>query len=206
VAVVSVIVLVVRSAYCDGVYGWGANSHGELGDGTTTNRLSPVPISSLASGVTAIAIGSGQFHSLAIQNGMAYGWGYNGDGEVGDNSTTDRTSPVPLSSMPSGVTVVAAGYYHSMAVMNGAAYAWGNNAFGQVGDGTFVQRNTPVAISSLASGVTAMAGGHFFSVAVQNGAVYGWGDNLHGELGNGSMTTDQPINPPLSQSAPSPLV
>ena len=106
--------LAVPYARADVVYDWGS---GELGNGTTTNSSSPIAVSSLSSGVTAIAAGA--LHSLAVQNGGVYAWGYNGDGQLGDGTTTLRSSPVAVIGLSSGVTSVAAGDNHSLAVRNG---------------------------------------------------------------------------------------
>src|SRR5437588_670483 len=103
------------------VYAWGRNDAGQLGNGTTTNRHTPIAVSALSSGVTAIA--GGRFHSLAVQNGAAYAWGYNHNGQLGDGTTTDRHSPVLVTGLSNGVTAVAGGQDHSLAVQNGAAYA-----------------------------------------------------------------------------------
>ncbi|PYP20711.1 MAG: hypothetical protein DMD53_09885, partial [Gemmatimonadetes bacterium] len=75
------------AAYC-----WGANVNGQLGDGTTTDRLSPVAV---AGGLSFAAVSAGDLHTCALTaGGAAYCWGYNGDGELGDGTTTNRLSPV----------------------------------------------------------------------------------------------------------------
>jgi len=71
---------------------WGLNSSGQLGDGTTTDRLSPVAV---AGGLSFAAVSAGDLHTCALTaGGAAYCWGYNGDGELGDGTTTNRLSPV----------------------------------------------------------------------------------------------------------------
>jgi alpha-tubulin suppressor-like RCC1 family protein len=92
------------------LYAWGYNVYGQLGDGSTTQRLSPVQVS-LPAGVTPTAVAAGRFHSLAIgSDGKLYAWGYNGIGQLGDGSTINRPSPVQVG-LPAGVTptAVAAG-------------------------------------------------------------------------------------------------
>jgi len=183
--------LAVPYARADVVYDWGS---GELGNGTTTNSSSPIAVSSLSSGVTAIA---GALHSLAVQNGGVYAWGYNGDGQLGDGTTTLRSSPVAVIGLSSGVTSVAAGDNHSLAVRNGGVWAWGYNDVGQLGNGTTTNSSTPVAVSGLSSGVTAIAAGKFNGLAVQNGAALAWGYNGNGQLGNGTMNSS---NTPIAVS------
>ncbi len=168
-----------------GAYAWGMNADGELGVGTIGPPSTiPVAVGGLSSGVTAIA--AGDEFSLAVKDGAAYGWGWNGNGQVGDGTTSTDFSPVLITSLSSGVAAVAAGQKHSLAISNGGLYAWGDNTNGQLGDGTTTQRTTPVLITSLSSGVTAIAAGYLDSLAVQDGFVYAWGFNAEGELGDGT--------------------
>ncbi len=171
-----------------GAYAWGDNLDGELGNGTTGGfgATIPVAVSGLSSGVTAVA--GGYYDSLAVQNGAAYSWGDNFDGQLGNGTSTNTSTPMAVSGLGSGVSAVAAGAnYFSLAIKNGAAYAWGNNG-GQLGDGTTTNRSTPVGILGLTSGVTAIAAGFNHGLALKNGNVYAWGGNSYGQLGNGTTT------------------
>jgi alpha-tubulin suppressor-like RCC1 family protein len=171
-------------------YAWGYNAFGQVGDGTSgTSRTVPVPVPGLGSGVTAVVGGS--LHSLAVQGGAVYAWGFNGNGQVGDGTTTNRSTPVAVTGLGSGVTAIAGGGSHNLVVQNGAAYAWGSNSNGQLGDGTTASRSAPVAVTGMASGVTAVAGGAAHSLAVRNGAAFAWGFNLSGQLGDGTSGTDR---------------
>ncbi len=121
-----------------GVYAWGDNSNGQLGNGKLSNSSTPVAIT-LPNGVTATAIAAGGYHSLAIgSDGKVYAWGFNGDGQLGTGTTTDSHTPV-LVNPPTGLTAtaIAAGGFHSLAIgSDGNAYAWGSNLYGQLGNGT----------------------------------------------------------------------
>jgi hypothetical protein len=66
----------------------------------------------MGSGVTAVA--AGYYHTCAIKSGALYCWGRNAYGQLGDGTTTDRTTPVAVTNMGSGAAAVAAGGYHSL--------------------------------------------------------------------------------------------
>jgi alpha-tubulin suppressor-like RCC1 family protein len=174
------------------VWAWGYNGHGELGDGTTKHKRSPVQVSGLSQ-VTKIA--AGLYHSLALkEDGSVWAWGYNGHGELGDGTTTNKSSPVQVSGL-SQVTRIAAGYYHSLALKeDGSVWAWGYNGHGELGDRTTTNKSSPVQVSGL-SQVTMIAVGYHHSMALKNdGTVWAWGYNNYGNLGNGTTTnTTSPV-------------
>jgi alpha-tubulin suppressor-like RCC1 family protein len=175
-----------------GVKCWGANGYGQLGDGTTTNRLTPVDVLGLSSGVLAVAAG-GNHTCVVTESGGVKCWGYNGYGQLGDGTSTDHTTPVDVSGLSSGAQSIAAGDRHSCTHLeDGGVRCWGSNGSGQLGDGTLTGRPTPVDVSGLSSGVSAIAAGDSHSCAVTaRGGVRCWGDNEFGQLGYG-VTTRQP--------------
>ena len=172
------------------LYAWGDNANGQIGNGTTTNALTPTQVP-LPAGVNAVAGTTGNGHSVAIgSDNHLYTWGFNADGELGNGTTTNTTSPGAVN-LPGGVTAtaVSAGQFHNLAIgSDGFPYAWGYNGFGQVGDGTTTNALSPEKIG-LAANVraTAIAAGSYFSLAIgNNGFIYSWGDGQFGELGNNS--------------------
>jgi alpha-tubulin suppressor-like RCC1 family protein len=172
-----------------GVLCWGANGPGQLGDGTTTNRSTPTPVSGLGSGVAAIAAGGTHTCALSLI-GAVVCWGYNTYGQLGDGTWTDRLTPTAVSGLASGVVVVAAGEGHTCAVTAvGGVLCWGHNTSAQLGDGTTTNRSTPTAVSGLGSGVVTLAAGSLHTCAVTAaGGVVCWGYNTSGQLGDGTTT------------------
>jgi alpha-tubulin suppressor-like RCC1 family protein len=166
------------------VWAWGLNRDGQLGDGTTTNRLSPLQVIAPSSGITAVT--SGYSHCLALRSdGTVLSWGNNGAGQLGDGTRTSHLSPGAVSGLAS-VTALVAGHEHSMALrQDGTVWAWGRNDAGQLGDGTFTWRFLPNRVG-LPGDVTKMAAGGHQALVVRGseGRVNTWGNNFSGQLGN----------------------
>jgi alpha-tubulin suppressor-like RCC1 family protein len=171
-----------------GVKCWGLNSTGQLGDSTVTQRLVPVDVVGLASGVMAIEAGAA--HTCALMNsGGVKCWGWNGYGQVGDNSTTQRQVPVDVSGLLSGASVIAVGQYHTCALAGSGVKCWGWNGYGQIGDNSIIQRLVPTNVNGLSSGVAGIAAGNGHTCAVVSNGVKCWGDNSYGQIGDGTVAT-----------------
>jgi len=180
-----------QSVQASEVWCWGHNGYGQLGDGTTTNRLTPVQVKNL-SGVVQVA--TGYSHTCALkQDSTVWCWGDNYHGQLGDGTVTNRLTPVQVKNL-SGVVQVTAGYYHTCALkQDGTVWCWGDNYHGQLGDGTIYDRPTPVQVKNL-TGVVQIAGGGIHTCALeQDGTVWCWGDNRSGQLGDG--TTSSKLTP-----------
>ena len=170
------------------LWAWGANRFGQLGDGTTTDRLTPLWV---ANGVTAVSAGG--HHTMAITaDGGLWGWGFNGNGRLGDGTTTDRHSPVWIAS--SVASVSASGNYTMAITAGGHLWGWGGNHVGQLGDGTTTDRYSPVWVMdnvvmvSARNGLSSTIGGHTMAVRT-DGSLWGWGNNWAGQLGNGTTSS-----------------
>ncbi|MCT8158372.1 RCC1 domain-containing protein [Bifidobacterium polysaccharolyticum] len=137
-------------------WAWGYNDRGQLGDGSTTSRPTPEQIQDPANpgqAFQAAWVSAGVHHSLAVdRNGAAWAWGWNSDGQLGDNTTSDRPAPTRVSppagqgSAGTGLASarISAGRNHSLAVgQDGNTYSWGDNTYGQLGNGSELQSRTP---------------------------------------------------------------
>ena len=172
-----------------GVKCWGENQFGQLGDGTTTNRPTPVDVIGLTSGVVAVAAGDGDSCALTSTGGVKC-WGANEFGQLGDGTFQPRPTPVDIVGLTSGVVALSVGTGHTCAVTTaGGLECWGVNESGELGDGTTTNRLTPVAVMGLSSGVAAVSVGYLHTCAVMTtGAAQCWGNNIRGQLGDGTTT------------------
>jgi alpha-tubulin suppressor-like RCC1 family protein len=162
----------------------GLNADGQLGDGTTTNRTTPVAVRV----DDAVGIASGREHAYALDStGRIRAWGDGSRGAIGDGTTADRPTPVTLGL--TGVVEVEAGHYHGIALRSdGTVWTWGYNGLGQLGLGDTTTRLAPTQVAGL-TGVVAVAAGRDMSYALlADGTVRAWGSNAGGEVGDGTTT------------------
>jgi alpha-tubulin suppressor-like RCC1 family protein len=167
---------------------WGNNEYGGLGDGTTTNQLSPVNVVGLPGGITAIAAGGGYTCALTSSGGVKC-WGLNTTGQLGDGTCNNySTTPVDVVGLTSGVVSFSAGATHTCAVTTGGGVkCWGAGNNGLLGNGSSGNVCSPVNPVGLASNVTAISVGAEHTCALTTGGgVKCWGMNGDGRLGDGS--------------------
>jgi len=177
---------------------WGLNSSGQLGDGTTTRRLWPVPVDG-AAGATVVDIGVGALHSCGVlADGSAWCWGAGGNHRLGNGSTVNQTTPQQVagpggSGFLEGAVRIDGGGSHSCAVLGGgSAWCWGRNNRGQLGIGStstqaYPSRVLGVGGGGFLSGVARVEPGFEHTCArVSNGTVACWGRGNQGQLGTGN--------------------
>gem|GEM_PF-1029305 len=197
---------------------WGENQRGQLGNGTSGNGTNnadvrvpvAVTLSGVLSGKTVVALAGGTNHVLALcSDGTVAAWGTGGAGQLGDNSTSNRSTPV-LVNTTSGtsalfgktVIAIAGGANHSLALCSdGTVVAWGSDSNGQLGnDTTLSSSNAPAAVNTTSGTsalfgktATAIAAGNQHSIALcADGSVVTWGRNHRSQLGDNS-TTDSSV-------------
>ena len=170
-----------------GVKCWGNNHDSQLGDGTGIDRVTPVDVVGLVSGIRAITAGERHACVLTAIGGVKC-WGNNHDGQLGDGTRSDRVAAVDVTGLTSGVQAITAGSRHTCAVTTaGGTKCWGNNHYGQLGDGTKIERVTAVDVIGLTSGVQAITAGWRHTCALTTaGGVKCWGKNHDGQLGDGT--------------------
>jgi Regulator of chromosome condensation (RCC1) repeat len=185
-------------AYC-----WGVNSRGQLGDGTTVFRATPVAV---AGGLRFLELSAGTGHTCGITRRKdAYCWGDNQLGQLGDGTIIDfpdsRPTPAPVASKLQ-FRQVTTGEFHTCGVDTSTiAYCWGGNFNFQLGTGTPGDRLTPARVAGvLRFRQVSAAGDHTCGVTFRN-AAYCWGTNTTGELGDG---TTNPSLRPVAVAAPAP--
>ena len=135
----------VASLTNDGtLWAWGLDFNGQLGDGTTVDKLAPIIVSGLSL-MTAIAAGAN--HTIALRNnGTIWTWGNNDSGQLGDGTVTQRLVTAPISGL-TGVTALAGGIQNNIVLKtDGTLQSWGSNNKGQLGDGSIVNRLVPTPV------------------------------------------------------------
>ena len=189
----------ISIAYCEPIvynnsaWMWGRNCfftspRGNLGNNSGLNSSSPV---SVVGGFTDWSqLSTGSSHSLGMRtNGTAWSWGVNGSGQLGNNTTADKSSPVSVVGGFSDWCQVAAGGSHSAAVRtNGTLWSWGTGSSGQLGTGTYYDRSSPVSVVGGFTDWCQVALGNNNGLAVRtNGTLWGWGYNTQGQLGDNTI-------------------
>lgn len=165
---------------------WGANSWGQLGDGTATSRFTPTTVVGVAD---AVEIAAGLWHTCARRaSGAVLCWGAGGYGQLGDGALYNRATPTPVASLMDAAEI-SLGAGHSCARRaTGAVLCWGLNARGQLGDGSTTTRMVPTPVSGLSDAVEVASGSEHSCARRASGTVACWGANSSGCLGDGTTT------------------
>lgn len=169
------------------VWTWGKNSHGQLGDGTNTERTRPVRAKGLAGVVSVDAGGDGNdgfpSHTAAVKNdGTVWCWGANKYGQLGDGTQTNRNEPVMVSGFSNAVMVSAGGEFTAVLKRDGTVWCWGDNLYGQLGIGGKAgsprYSAKPVQVMQLQNIVSISAAYSYVLAVDKYGTVWTWGENI----------------------------
>jgi alpha-tubulin suppressor-like RCC1 family protein len=165
---------------------WGTGTFGRLGDNTITSRSSPVSVVGNSPPFLTIAVSDAC--SLGLRtDGYAWAWGNNSSGQVGDNSTANRSAPTSVVGNHKFASIYGGGFAglsHALGLKSdGTAWAWGENGDAQLGDGTFSDRSSPVSVSGRHSFESLSAGSGLSMGLKADGSIWAWGSNTDGKLG-----------------------
>ena len=168
---------------------WGRNSYGGLGDNTVVHKSSPVQ--TVAFGTNWKQVAAGYIHTAAIKtDGTLWCWGYNLYGQLGENTATQRNSPIQTVAFGTNWKQVSSGFYHCAAIKtDGTLWTWGYNDNGQLGDNTIVHRSSPVQTTAFGSNWKQVYCGRYNTAAIKtDGTLWCWGQNANGQLGDSTIT------------------
>lgn len=168
------------AAYC-----WGYNGSGQLGVPAVAYSSTPLAVSGGLTFASLSAGENGQSCGVAT-GGVGYCWGSNTNGELGNGSTANTSTPTTVSGGLSFKSL-ATGFASTCGLTtSGAAYCWGDNTYGELGNGSTTNSATPVAVSGNLSFASVSVGDAFACGLTTGGSAYCWGYNGEGQLGDGS--------------------
>ena len=167
------------------LWAWGTNAYGQLGDGTSVNKVLPIQI---GSDTNWVSVAAGNSHSLGIKSdGTLWAWGLNDHGQLGLNDTVTRLVPTHVGSAQ--WVCVDAGASHSVGLLlDGTLQAWGYGAYGQLGSGGVADQLTPSYVGDGLPGWRMINAGRNHTAAIDaSGKLWTCGRNSYGQLGIGSL-------------------
>jgi alpha-tubulin suppressor-like RCC1 family protein len=178
-----------------GLWLWGQNTNGQLGDNTTVAKSSPVQ--TISAGTNWKLVGCGQYQTAAIKtDGTLWTWGQNTNGQLGDNTIVNKSSPVQTIAGGTNWKLVGCGQFHIAAIKtDGTLWTWGQNNFGQLGDNTTVAKSSPVQTIAGGTNWKQVGCGLYHTAAIKtDGTLWTWGFNIYGQLGdNTTVAKSSPV-------------
>lgn len=176
----------------NGLYGWGSNASGQVGNNNSVDSLMPTKIG--ASFWASVSAGGA--HSTGIRtDGTLFAWGSNSNGQVGNGAMQNVQVPAQITTANNSANnwaVVSAGAFHTMATRtDGSLWGWGANSDSQLGNGGTTDSFIPTQIGAVKNWNTVSAGsGHTMGIQNDN-TLWGWGRNLSGQVGNGKLVMER---------------
>jgi prepilin-type N-terminal cleavage/methylation domain-containing protein len=170
------------------LYCWGRNHYGQIGDGTSTDRSTPTLVSGGFTDWTQLSVRGGGVCGIRA-TGELYCWGINNRGQIGDGTSTDRSTPTLVSGGLTDWIKISVGEGSCGLRATGALYCWGSNHHGQIGDGTTTNRNIPTLVSGGFTDWQDIKSGSSNNCGIRaNKKIYCWGHNHQGKIGDGTTT------------------
>ena len=167
---------------------WGRGADGRLGTNTTTNKSTPV--TTFAGGTNWKQVSSGGLHCAAIKtDGTLWTWGRGNEGQLGDNTTTSKSTPVTTFAGGTNWKQVSAGYSTSAIKTDGTLWIWGTGDSGRLGDNTTTTKSTPVTTFAGGTNWKQVSSGYSYTAAIKtDGTLWTWGNGTEGRLGDNTTT------------------
>lgn len=164
------------------LYTWGRNVEGAVGDGTNTNRTTPVFISG---GWKYVTQGT---HTVALKtNGELWAWGKNFTGQLGDGTTINKNTPTLIDNTSTWISISAGNEFTMGVKSDGTLWGWGNGNWGKLGNGSTSNLSVPTQSGSDTDWVRVECGNTFAAGLKTDGTLWAWGSNSYGQLGNGTI-------------------
>lgn len=173
------------------IWGWGYNTTGLVGNNSTANTSTPVSVCGTKKTFCEIA-NCGSFWKIALDKyGQIWGWGYNTQGQIGDNSTIAKSTPVAICGIKKTFCQIAGGLRVSRAIdQYGQIWSWGRNTNGIIGNNSFLNYCTPVSVCGARKTFCKIGSSYLSSYAIdQYGKIWSWGGNTYGELGDNTVVS-----------------
>ena len=173
-----------------GLWSWGNNQFGQLGDNVITHKSSPVQ--TVSGGANWKLVGGGNYHIAAIKtDGTLWTWGRGTSGALGDNTIASKSSPVQTVSGGTTWKLVGGGSYYTAAIKtDGTLWLWGRNNYGQLGDNTTTYKSSPVQTVSGGTNWKSLSCAYGGMAAIKtDGTLWLWGRGGYGQLGNNAITS-----------------
>lgn len=167
---------------------WGVNHRGQLGDGTTKQRLRPVVV---AKNKKWTSVNASWFNTCGItRQTQLYCWGDNAAGQIGDGGMAKvRTKPTLVKKGKNWTSVSVGSRFVCATKKNGALFCWGGNLFGQLGHGGYAGKSKPARVGTGSSWAEVSTSWTHTCARNTSGGVFCWGRNTFGQVGDGSVTT-----------------
>ena len=189
----------------DVAYCWGQNTSGQLGLGRVAGRFERPTVvpTAVATPLRFVHLTAGDTHTCGLtREGVAYCWGWNGRGELGDGTTETRAVPTPVATSVRFRALVAAHYAATCGLaLDGRAYCWGTNNRGSLGDGSLENRLLPTPVAAVSGPFRHLTLGYQSCALTEAGRAYCWGGNTFGALGVGD-STDRLVPTPVAGDLP----